>query len=30
MGERVAALGGTLVAGPGPERGYEDRAVLRL
>ncbi len=30
MGERVSALGGTLVTGPGPERGYEVRAVLPL
>ncbi|HZD98372.1 MAG TPA: ATP-binding protein, partial [Micromonosporaceae bacterium] len=30
MGERVSALGGTLVTGPGPGRGYEVRAVLPL
>jgi len=30
MGERVAAVGGTLVAGPGSERGYEVRAALPL
>ncbi len=30
MGERVLALGGTLVTGPGPERGYEVRAILPL
>jgi signal transduction histidine kinase len=30
MVERVLALGGTLVTGPGPERGYEVRAVPPL
>jgi signal transduction histidine kinase len=30
MRERVAALGGMFVAGPGPARGYEVRAVLPL
>ncbi len=30
MSERVTAVGGTFVAGPGPEHGYEVRAVLPL